>query len=164
MEKPDIKRKNLKLESNEKVIIYIQHGSHLVYLLILWVLGWSWGASFANGIPSGLFFPIFLSIIISILSIIITYSYTIPKMLRKENPHDALSIISMILACGAEIPSILGILFGVIGLIDFNAIYWQISFLFILFGFGHSLLLHFFKIQPFLKTFEVAQVTGDFTE
>ena len=156
MEKPNIKRKNLKLESNEKVIIYIQHGSHLVYLLILWVLGWSWGASFANGIPSELFFPIFLSIIISILSIIITYSYTIPKMLRKENPHDALFIIIMILGFGAEIPSTLGVLIGVIGLMDFNAIYWQISFTIILFGFGHSLYLHFFKIRPFLKKFKDA--------
>ena len=162
MENPNINRIYPKLEFGDKIFIYIQLGSHLIYLLFLWILGWD--SNFASGMPIGLFFPMFLFIIISILSIIITYRYIIPKMLRKKNPHDALFIIIMILGCGAEIPSILGILFGVIGLIDFNAIYWQISFLFILFGFGHSLLLHFFKIQPFLKTFEVAQVTGDFTE
>jgi hypothetical protein len=156
MEIQSIDKTNSKLDSNEKFLIYLYHATHLLDLLILWVLGWSWGASFAIGIPSSLFFLMFLFIIISILSIIITYRYIIPKMLRKENPHDTLSIISIILACGAVIPSILGLLFGVIGLIDFNAIYWQISFTFILFGFCHSLFLHFFKIRPFLKKFEGA--------
>jgi hypothetical protein len=162
MEIQNIDKTNSKLDFNKKFLIYIQHGSHLFYLLVLWILGWV--SNFASDIPIGLFFPMFLFIIISILSIIITYRYIIPRMLRKENPHDALFIIIMILGCGAEVPSILGILFGVIGLIDFNAIYWQISFIFILFGFGHSLLLHFFKIRPFLKTFEAAQMTEDFTE
>jgi hypothetical protein len=145
---------NSKLDSNEKFLIYIQHGSHLLYLFILWVLGWSWDAGFAIGLPSGLIFPMVLFIIISVLSIVITYRFIIPRMLRKENPHNALFIIIVILGCGAEIPSILGLLFGVIGIIDFNAIYWQISFSFILLGFGHSLFLHFFKIQPYLRTSE----------
>jgi hypothetical protein len=164
MENRNINRINPKLDSNENFLIYMYHAANLLDLFVLWVLGWSWGASFAIGIPIGLYFPMFLFIIIGILSVIITYRYIIPRMLRKENPHDALFIIQMILTFGAIIPSILGLLFGVIGLIDFNTIYWLVSFTFILFGFGHSLFLHFFKIQPFLKSFEGTQVTEDFKE
>ena len=156
MEIQNNKRIYSKLGPNEKFLIYMYHAANLLDLFILWVLGWSWGASFAIGIPSSLFFPMILFLIIIILSIIIAYRYIIPRMLRKENPHDALFIIQMVLTCGAIIPSLLGLLFGVIGLIDFNAIYWQVSFIFILFGFGHSLFLHFYKIQPFLKKFEGA--------
>jgi len=150
----NISKSESKLNFGEKSLIYIQHEVHLVYLLILWILGMD--ANLASDIPFDLFFLLYLFVIFAILSVIVTYRYLIRWMRKKENVQDAFFIILMVFICGAEVPSILGLIFGIIGIIEYNIINWQICFPLILFGFGHSLYLYFFKIKPYLLTKEEA--------
>lgn len=135
--------------SSEKILLYSAHCVHFFYLLLIWIL--SWNNNLSNVLSGELIFMLSVFIIISILSITITYKYIIPKMNKKNDASDALFVMFHVLIFGAEIPSSLGVIFAIIGLIIFNTLYWLISLGFIIIGFAHSLYLHVFKIQPFLN-------------
>lgn len=137
------------LNFSEKFLLYSVYEVHLVYLLIIWVL--SWNTILTDTLPNGLIFLLFFLIFIGIFSIIITHKYIIPYMMKKDDVHRALFVLLMVLVVGSEIPSVLGLIFAIIGLIIFNTLYWQIGLLFIILGFSHAIYLHFFKIQPFLN-------------
>ncbi len=137
------------LNFSEKILVYSFYEVHFIYLLIIWIL--SWNRILTDIFPNELIFALFFFICIGIFSIIITYKYIIPEMMKKDDAHSALFILLMVLVVGSDVPSLLGVIFAVFALIIFNTIYWQIGFLFIILGFSHAIYLYFFKIQPFLN-------------
>ena len=137
------------LNFSEKLIFYSAHYVHLIYLFLVWIL--SLNKNLTNIIPNELIFTLSMFIIISVVSTIITYKYIIPKMMEKDDAKSVLFIMLHVLIVGSEVPSTLGVIFVIIGLAIFNTLYWQISLVFIIVGFTHSIYLHFFKIQPFLN-------------
>jgi len=141
-------RKNT-LNLSEKFLLYSFYEVHFVYLLIIWIL--SWNRILTDIFPNELIFALFSFICIGFFSIIITYKYIIPKMMKKDDAQSALFILLMILVVGSDVPSLLGVIFAVFALIIFNTIYWQIGLIFIILGFSHGIYLHIFKIQPFLN-------------
>jgi hypothetical protein len=144
-----VERGKSTLNSSEKLLLYSVYYTQLVYVLIIWIF--TWDRILTNTLPNDLFFALYIFVCIGIFSTIITYKYIIPKMMKKDDAHRAFFILLMVMLVGSEVPSLLGLIYAIIGLVVFNTLYWQIGLIFIILGFSHGIYLHIFKIQPFLN-------------
>ena len=137
---------------SQKLLMYVLLITPLIYVLILLeiqivvlrnniFLNW-------KSLP---FFILLLSSVFGLMSFVIilqTYLFFIPFAQKTQNLSEKYKRNVLVLAYGAEIIGLFGLIIGVIGYKDYDTIYWFIILPFLMVAFFHGIYLYIFKIKP----------------
>lgn len=155
MEAESHQTKGRELSLSEKLLIFALFEVPLMYLLILYILKTQEGITYSVGfdLPFSLLFISILSMIGAILLVFLSNTVFVTFLRKTPNFSMLFNRIIFLIAWGAELISVLGLMIGIVGYVEYDIIYWIAAYPLILFGMLHGIYLYFVKIKPILREF-----------
>lgn len=157
METDTHQSKDRELTLSEKILIFFLFEAPLMYLLILYILQTPEGIAYSLGfdLPSSLILLTIFSMIGAIFLVFLSNTVLLTFLRKSPDFSMLFTRIILVITCGAELISLLGMIIGIIGYMEYDTIYWIAAYPFILFGMLHGIYLYFVKIKPILREFSV---------
>jgi len=144
------------LRFSQKFLLIMLQLVNIMYILMLFMLQYiaSDTITHLQLIPEDIMMLTLLFILFSGLSQILAYKLFIPRMKKQDDIDTAFTYAFNVLNTGGAIPSVLGVIIGIIGWASYNYVFWQISLSFILAGGLHNVTLYFYVIKPIFANFQ----------